>query len=233
MEFLILLVALGAAYFWIKNRPDKPETIENRDIFPSRGVPLVKRTHSPLTDTQAANSENLLEPSVELEQNQPTIVNTQPAQSEAPTPIEVPAIQASGQIPDNRIETAASPIPEDSVLRRHFIAQRETERQSITHPYPTDSVLRRHLQTMLAAPLDSVPNSAVAVAENAAPGAPDSLAAKQTVPEESVLKRHFIAQLMADIENDSYPRPTDSVLKRHYEHLIQTQLSDRLVEKTL
>ena len=143
MEFLILLVALGAAYFWIKNRPDKPETIENRDIFPSRGVPLVKRTHSPLTDTQAANSENLLEPSVELEQNQPTIVNTQPAQSEAPTPIEVPAIQASGQIPDNRIETAASPIPEDSVLRRHFIAQRETERQSITQPIPCCAAISR------------------------------------------------------------------------------------------
>jgi hypothetical protein len=38
-------------------------------------------------------------------------------------------------------------IPEDSVLKRHYFSQLESERQSITNPYPTDSTLRRHYES--------------------------------------------------------------------------------------
>jgi hypothetical protein len=37
-------------------------------------------------------------------------------------------------------------IPEDSVLRRHYLAKLEADRQAISNPYPTDSVLRRHYE---------------------------------------------------------------------------------------
>lgn len=48
------------------------------------------------------------------------------------------------------------------------------------------------------------------------------------VPEDSVLKRHFLAQLQAEIEATLFPRPTDSMLQRHYDALVASELESRL-----
>ncbi|MCK5828992.1 MAG: hypothetical protein KAH20_01685, partial [Methylococcales bacterium] len=48
------------------------------------------------------------------------------------------------------------------------------------------------------------------------------------IPEDSTLKRHFMAILKAEIETNLPPRPTDSTLKRHYEARVQSELDNLL-----
>ncbi|AMK76635.1 MULTISPECIES: hypothetical protein [Methylomonas] len=50
------------------------------------------------------------------------------------------------------------------------------------------------------------------------------------VPEDAVLRRHFITQVYSEIETSLSPRPSDSVLLRHHQALIMTKLEQRLAE---
>lgn len=50
------------------------------------------------------------------------------------------------------------------------------------------------------------------------------------LPEDAVLKRHFISQLRAELQASLHPRPSDSVLKRHYDALLDTRLKQRLAK---
>jgi len=52
---------------------------------------------------------------------------------------------------------------------------------------------------------------------------------KLKVPEDSVLKRHFLAQLQSEIESALFPRPSDSTLRRHYDTLVAAELENRLM----
>ncbi|MDQ7091801.1 MAG: hypothetical protein Q9M50_14390 [Methylococcales bacterium] len=44
------------------------------------------------------------------------------------------------------------------------------------------------------------------------------------IPEDSMLKRHFLANLQAEIESNFHSRPTDASLKRHYDSLIISEM---------
>lgn len=48
------------------------------------------------------------------------------------------------------------------------------------------------------------------------------------VPEDCVLRRHFLTQLRSEIEAGLSPRPTDSTLQRHYDAMIEAELENRL-----
>jgi len=48
------------------------------------------------------------------------------------------------------------------------------------------------------------------------------------IPEDSVLKRHFLTHLRAEIEADLFPRPSDSILQRHYDAMVAAELKSRL-----
>lgn len=56
--------------------------------------------------------------------------------------------------------------------------------------------------------------------------------AVKRVPEDSVLKRHYQAQLIAERTSISHPYPTDSVLRRHYENNIQIAFNPALTDQT-
>jgi hypothetical protein len=53
---------------------------------------------------------------------------------------------------------------------------------------------------------------------------------KFKLPEDSVLKRHFLTHLKSEIEATLFPCPTDSVLRRHYNALVAAELEKRLVQ---
>jgi hypothetical protein len=59
-------------------------------------------------------------------------------------------------------------------------------------------------------------------------GTPQSTAEKLQVPEDSVLRRHFLTHLQSEIEASLFPRPSDSVLQRHYDSLVAAELDNRL-----
>lgn len=50
------------------------------------------------------------------------------------------------------------------------------------------------------------------------------------IPQDSVLRRHYVSHARYMIETVSMPRPTESVLRRHYEQLIASQLDDCLTD---
>lgn len=54
--------------------------------------------------------------------------------------------------------------------------------------------------------------------------------AKMYVPEDAVLRRHFINHLRMEIEAGLHPRPVDSVLQRHYDTLVEAKLAVCLAE---
>jgi hypothetical protein len=49
-----------------------------------------------------------------------------------------------------------------------------------------------------------------------------------SVPEDSILKPHFLTYLQSEIESALWPRPTDSILQRHYDALVCTEVENRL-----
>lgn len=120
-------------------------------------------------------------------------------------------------------EDVSSEIPEDSVLHRHFLANEEAKETALHEPYPSDSVLRRHYDVAHKIVVDASPTPTTLETISAA--APSS---KVGIPEDSVLKRHFIAQLTAEVEAGLPPRPADSVLQRHYDSLLSFELEKRL-----
>ncbi|WP_446808542.1 hypothetical protein ACH50O_14790 [Methylomonas sp. 2BW1-5-20] len=48
------------------------------------------------------------------------------------------------------------------------------------------------------------------------------------LPEDSILKRHFLTQLQSEIEATLFPRPTDSMLQRHYDSMVAAKVETRL-----
>lgn len=50
------------------------------------------------------------------------------------------------------------------------------------------------------------------------------------IPEDAVLRRHFMSQLRLEIEAALHPRPTDSILQRHYDALVTVKLEQRLAD---
>ena len=48
------------------------------------------------------------------------------------------------------------------------------------------------------------------------------------IPEDSVLRRHFITQLRSQIQRDMYPRPVDPTLQRLYDAMVDDELENRL-----
>ncbi|OHX38434.1 hypothetical protein BJL95_09035 [Methylomonas sp. LWB] len=145
----------------------------------------------------------------------------EPAKPSA-APVNLGAV-SSVPLPHTASDTA---IPEDSVLRRHYLAMRLSEREQRARPYPTDSVLRRHYDAMQKAALETASAVRPASAAGHQPARPIPKSAQ--LPEDSVLKRHVLTQLLSDIQSQLPPQPTDSALKRHYAALLQTELDKRL-----
>ena len=148
-------------------------------------------------------------------------------------------------------------VPEDSVLRRHYLANESARETQLHEPYPTDSVLRRHYDAshkIVAEAAAEITNPVgreqkgnslkasiieQAVDKVSPASARNKLAsfmghetlnpaAKTAIPQDSVLKRHFISQLRAEIEASMAAKPSDSVLRRHYDSLLSTELEKRL-----
>ncbi|MEY4719880.1 MAG: hypothetical protein RL563_2498 [Pseudomonadota bacterium] len=207
-----------------------------------------------------------LEPS-EKHQHTAPAESPKPAAHKAPEPIVTTTVSNDeASVAKSSVESVApvSPavaapkcaetvIPEDSVLKRHYLAAQQAESEALSHPYPSDSVLRRHYDTEHKLVMDALQAAVVApIVESAPEQEPVQTAIEQVVdkapvleavppasqakccashsviPQDSVLKRHFLQCLTAEIEASLSPSPTDSVLRRHHDTLVQSELQKRL-----
>lgn len=138
-------------------------------------------------------------------------------------------------------------VPEDSALKRHFLSKLMAEISESLPPRPTDSTLKRHYETLrkseftqqlqaLSEQTSKPPIQAeTTIRQTVKP--PVASRAKNSVrfavnmpamPEDSTLRRHFLTQLRAEIEDGFGPRPSDSALKRHYDAMVNAAFEEKV-----
>ena len=149
-------------------------------------------------------------------------------------------------------------LPTDAQLRRHYLTNLLTIATTL-HPRPEESTLRRHhrqlalslVEDMLEHPetieaLEDLarernrlvaPVYAFVAADIPVPPVATATAIELTspsarfnLPEESTLRRHFIQQLLARVE-EVFPRPTESTLRRHYDQWLASEVEDLLLHQ--
>ena len=120
-------------------------------------------------------------------------------------PVTVEAIEVS---------EVAGVIPEDSALRRHYLQNLAV--QSVSLPSDAGAIVSEELAAV-SEPEESAIEVA-ALAKSSGSG----------IPEDVVLKRHYIQQLVAETEAKMPPRPTDSTLKRHYDTQLMSSVLRQL-----
>lgn len=141
-------------------------------------------------------------------------------------------------------------IPEDSMLRRHYLTHIRMLKQSVevTHEMPsewparpTDSMLRRHYDSWMAVlqssasarepvPVQQVEPAAAAIQIEQKAAAVRELSACECLPQDSMLRRHYLTTLRCRLESALPPCPTDSMLRRHFDNWKNVQL-DREIAK--
>jgi len=210
------------------------------------------------TTTQQQEPEvAVVEPKIEVETDEAEAESVQPViapQNEAPVVIAPVINPVEPELQASLITQNYSLLPEDSVLRRHYFSQIQALLEESLPTKPSDATLRRHYEAILAEKLEQVLNDKHLLdqllegqrrkEEVVQPGQEvkqpelsietpvvEEPSISQTVaeiPEDSVLKRHYFAHLRAVAEEDLPPKPTDSVLLRHWQ-----ALSDEALKKLL
>jgi len=113
-------------------------------------------------------------------------------------------------VAETKVTSDEQKIPEDSTLRRHYLANQEAQKQP------------KYVEP--AAPIVEPEPVIAEVAEEKQV----ETALKLQVPQDSTLKRHFIAGLKADIESNMPARPSDATLRLQYDTEVQAEL-DKLL----
>lgn len=153
-------------------------------------------------------------------------------------------------------------LPQDSMLRRHYLTNLRAMIESLNPPRPTDSALRRHYDSIISAEIEQCFSDQgsierlihdyenhkktlvqqiqepITIAEpllKTEPTRTDSAAQQENlkVPEDSMLRRHFMTNLYVIVESGMSPRPTDSVLRRHYDTMLNDEVNKLLNSKTV
>jgi hypothetical protein len=148
-------------------------------------------------------------------------------------------------------------LPQDSMLRRHYLTNLRAMIESLQSPRPTDSSLSRHYDSIIAAEIEQCLSDQGAVErlicnyedhkktlaqqfqqpETIAEPLPKAEICREEsvsehenpkLPEDSMLRRHAITHLYAMVESNMPIRPTDSVLRRHYDTMINTEVNKLL-----
>jgi hypothetical protein len=223
LDILIFLVAVVAAGFWVKHKyPDSSFGQFLNSLNPQNQAVQTEIVDEPalVVPEAAAQVETQIEPQV-VE----SVVLAQPV-TVAPVVI---------------AESNLNLVPEDSVLKRHYLAQRAAERLAITHPYPTDSTLRRHYESRLhyltavttqpqtSAELVAEPATTVEVAET--PVQPAPIADISEPHTELVAVPNIVAEEIISAKPAHLSVPEDSQLKRHFLTQLRAEIESAYATK--
>lgn len=239
---LLLIIIL---IFMIRKRISKEAKLKKGKKFPepAKQAKENKAANKPIVNTQAKK-----EPVAEPQANKP--LSSEPnSELIAESQTNVTVTLAPKVSHDN--------LPQDSMLRRHYLTHLRATIESLNPPRPTDSSLSRHYDTMILAEVEQCisdqgaterlicnyegykKNLAQQIQESKTIAEPflktginreDSATQHEypKLPEDSMLRRHAITHLYAMVESGIPPRPTDSVLRRHYDTMIKTEVNKLL-----
>jgi hypothetical protein len=132
MEVLLIVLVLITVYFLAKYTYFKVDLSQNIEVFPSRGAPLVKRSMLQTTNKEQQQQVKVSQKSLQ-EKNNPSVV--------------AEALQKS--VSTEHAKVVPFKLPEDVVLRRHFLTQLKAEIAVRIGSKPTDSCLARHYEALV------------------------------------------------------------------------------------
>jgi hypothetical protein len=153
-------------------------------------------------------------------------------------------------------------LPQDSMLRRHYLTHLRAMIESLKPPHPTDVSLGRHYDSIITAEMEQclsekgaierlignyenykktlaqaiqAPKSIAEPLLKAGISCEESPAQHETpkLPEDSMLRRHTMTHLYAIVESNMPLRPTDAVLRRHYDTMINYEVNKLLGNKVV
>ena len=240
----VLLLIIILIIFMIRKRISKKAKPKKDPKLPESAMQAKenKQANKPLIDTEPKN-EPLAEPQTKeplcsTESNSELIVESQTNETVTPTQKE-----------------CYKNLPQDSTLRRHYLTNLRAMIESLKPPRPTDSSLSRHYDAMILAEIEQCVSDQGAIERlicnyedhknalaqqiqepktiaepllKAEMSREDAQQENLKLPEDSMLRRHTITNLYAIVESNMPLRPTDSVLRRHYDTMINTEVNKLL-----
>lgn len=208
------------------SQPKAPESINQESTLKSVEKPL-------------ADAESTVKP-----QTHETTIVSAPELKSTDKPIKHVEPAAKPQIHEMAVPTLENnSLPQDSILRRHYFTHVCSMIEALVPPRPTESVLRRHHDAMLVVKIDQCLSNKKAMAQlienhennnsianiesSVKPQIHETEASPEnnsSLPQDSILRRHYLAHLCSMIESLAPPRPTDSVLCRHHDTIMIARL---------
>ncbi|WP_024298268.1 hypothetical protein [Methylomicrobium lacus] len=221
---------------WSACRKADQETAAAIQAAGQRRQQAARQERTPETPTVQTVAASVIEETVSIPA-EIAVIDPSPVAEPRPAAEPQPKVEVEAQ-PASALYPKPDPAheqPQDSMLRRHFITHlaaaakpsapaRSTDSTPSVPTRPTDSMLARHYDAMLAkrTAVDSarpvvtpVTPVAFAAAKSCSSGCSDPV----KLPEDSLLRRHFLATFPVKIEaQQPLPeRPTDSMLGRHFD----------------
>jgi hypothetical protein len=239
IEFIAVVVLLIVIWFFLKIRNKKSSNATLKNTLES--AKPTKQEPKP-ADKIVSAAESITPAIASAQENAP--ISSEPAQSEQ-QPFLAQASHKVAISPENSKKN----LPQDSMLKRHYLTQLHAMIISLSPPRPTDSALSRHYDTQIAAKIEQCLNDESALqqlifhyehdkktlahpAQAIITASPKREASNETavlaeqanasnIPEDSMLRRHYLTNLHTQVAVNLAPRPTDSMLRRHYDTLLE------------
>lgn len=170
------------------------------------------------------------------------LLDEKPSQDQRGDPVLKPApdtqveveINPSGSLePEPKVQPVvsnvqSSEVPQDSILRRHYDALHKVMAVSNESPVVNKSLTDDSCSSIKSTIEQAVMKQTQTTATKATAIVQVVVSGTASMPEDSVLKRHFIHQIKTEIQAGMSPRPSDSVLKRHHDSHILYELEKRI-----
>lgn len=133
-----------------KSEPKTPEKVKQQPETKSADKPIVKAEPPTSVDPQITDATVVTPP--EPKPADKPIVNIESSAK--------PQAKAAASPAEN---TCGSLLPQDSILKRHYLTHVCTMIESLAPPRPTESVLCRHYEAMIVAEIDQCLNDKAAM----------------------------------------------------------------------
>jgi hypothetical protein len=158
------------------------------------------------------------------------ILNTEPKKepippAKEPLPSTKPDIKPIAESKTNTTVTLPSKdsnenVPQDSMLRRHYLANLRAMIESLTPPRPSESSLRRHYDSLIAAEIEQCINDKGAIERLTCKyEAHTKTLTKQQPPQAKTLAEPLLKAEISNtgpvVQNETPKLPEDSALRRH------------------
>ncbi len=213
IEFIAVVVFLALIWFFLKSR--KKESSNTIVKTPPKSVTPIK----PETDKKTATTLETTPKAAE-----PVQSASHPAESKQ-KPLVAQAVA---------VTLENSLLPQDSMLKRHYLTNLRAIITSLSVPHPTDSALSRHYDTQIAAKIEQCLNDEKAMTqlisqyEQSKKTPAPTVKAPQAIIE-PLLNTETASENEVLVTQTSISKiPKDSVLRRHYLTHLYSQVAANL-----